>query len=132
MQQHAIDIAQQYQDQPTWSNAAQNLRAPYWDWATNSVPPPEVISLQTVNIITPDGNPTDVPNPLYQYTFHPIEPTFPTPYINWPTTIRHPDDFNSPSATTDVQALTEYASTFLHLSLSQSFYTIKYLVVGPK
>jgi tyrosinase len=108
MQQHAIVIAQQYQDQQRWSSAAQNLRAPYWDWATNSVPPPEVISLESVNIITPDGNTTSVPNPLFQYTFNPIDPSFPNPYSNWQTTIRHPDNFNSPDATTDIQALTEY------------------------
>ena len=124
MQQHAINIAQQYQDQATWLNAAQNLRAPYWDWATNTVPPPEVISLQTVNITTPDGNSTDVPNPLYQYTFHPIDPSFPSPYQYWQTTIRRPDDFNSQSATTDVQGLIKYAFNFLHLNLS-IIYTIK-------
>jgi tyrosinase len=112
MQQHALVIAKQYQDQQRWPSAAQNLRAPYWDWATNSVPPPEVISLQNVDIITPDGNTTSVTNPLYQYPFNPIDPSFPAPYSDWQTTIRHPDDFNSPDATTDVQALTEYDFNF--------------------
>ena len=108
MQQHALVIANQYQDQQRWSSAAQNLRAPYWDWATNSVPPPEVISLQTVDVITPDGNTTTVTNPLYQYPFNPIDSSFPAPYESWRTTIRHPDNPNSPNATTDAQALAEY------------------------
>jgi len=125
MQQHALDIAKQYEDQQRWSSAAQSLRAPYWDWATNSVPPPEVISLQTVDIITPDSNTTTVPNPLYQYTFNPIDKSFPAPYQYWKTTIRHPDNPNSPGATTDAQALTEYDFTFPNPNLSQTFYPIK-------
>jgi tyrosinase len=84
------------------------LRAPYWDWATNSVPPAEVVSLTTVTILAaPDGNPTDVTNPLYQYTFNPIDPSFPSPYQYWQTTIRSPDNPGSPDATTDVQLLTQ-------------------------
>jgi tyrosinase len=106
LQQHALQIANTYQvDTGSWVTAAQNLRAPYWDWATNSVPPSQVISDQTVSIVTPDGQTTDVPNPLLQYTFNPIDPSFPQPYSNWQTTIRHPDDPNSPDATTDVQGL---------------------------
>ncbi|KAI0270015.1 photo-regulated tyrosinase [Gloeopeniophorella convolvens] len=107
LQQHALDIAKTYKvDQQRWLSAAQNLRAPYWDWATNTVPPPEVISLSTVDIITPDGETTAVPNPLLQYTFHPIDKSFPSPYSHWKTTLRHPDN-NSPNATTDVRALIE-------------------------
>jgi tyrosinase len=106
LQQHALDIAKTYTTDPeSWLGAAQNLRAPYWDWATNSVPPPEVISLQTVNIIAPNGQTTSVPNPLYQYTFNPIDPSFPAPWKFWRTTIRHPDNPDSPNATTDAQAL---------------------------
>ncbi|KAH9986652.1 tyrosinase [Russula vinacea] len=107
LQQNALNIAKQYQDQQRWLGAAQNLRAPYWDWATNSVPPPEVISLQTVDIITPDGNTTTVQNPLLQYPFHPIDPSFPAPYSYWQTTIRHPDNPGSPDATTDSDALAQ-------------------------
>jgi tyrosinase len=123
MQQHALDISKQYQDQQRWSSAAQNLRAPYWDWATNSVPPPEVISLQTVSIITPDGNTTNVKNPLYAYTFNPIDKSFPAPYRSWQTTIRSPDNPNSPDATTDAQALSEYDFTFPNQSLSLNHFT---------
>jgi tyrosinase len=123
MQGHALVIAAQYQDQQRWLSAAQNLRAPYWDWATNSVPPPEVISSQSVNVTTPDGNTTSVPNPLYQYTFNPIDPSFPAPYQDWQTTIRHPDDFNSPNATTDVQALTDDLSS-AQSNITQNTYNL--------
>ena len=121
MQQHALEIAKTYPtDQQQWISAAQDLRAPYWDWATNSVPPPEVISLQTVNIITADGGTTSVPNPLYQYTFNPIDPSFRSPWTNWKTTIRHPDNPRSPDATTDSEHLRRYDfilpdSNFYHL-----------------
>ena len=70
--------------------AAANLRAPYWDWAANSVPPDEVIALKNVTIVGPDGKRKSVTNPLYAYTFHPIDQSFPAPYNNWQTTFRHP------------------------------------------
>jgi len=113
LQQNALAIAQTYKDKKRWVSAAQNLRAPYWDWATNSVPPAEVISLTTVTILAaPDGNPTDVTNPLYQYTFNPIDPSFKPPYQYWQTTIRSPDNPGSPDATTDVPLLTQYGPPF--------------------
>ena len=113
LQQNALAIAQTYKDSQRWVSAAQNLRAPYWDWATNSVPPPEVISLTTVTVLAaPDGNPTDVTNPLYQYTFNPIDPSFTPPYQYWQTTIRSPDNPGSPDATTDVALLTQYGPSF--------------------
>ncbi|KAI9508870.1 photo-regulated tyrosinase [Russula earlei] len=105
LQQNALAIAQQYQDQNRWVGAAQNLRLPYWDWATNSIPPDVVTSRTTVVITTPDGNRTTVSNPLYQYTFNPIDSSFPQPYDSWQTTIRRPDDPNSPDASTDVSGL---------------------------
>ncbi|KAI9508872.1 photo-regulated tyrosinase [Russula earlei] len=105
LQQHALDIAKTYQDQRRWVGAAQNLRAPYWDWAIKTVPPPEVISLETVDIITPDGKTTNVPNPLLKYTFKPVDSSFPNPWRSWKTTIRHPDNPRSPNAATDVQGL---------------------------
>jgi tyrosinase len=89
LQKHAIAIADTYQvDQARWKKAAADLRQPYWDWARNSIPPPEVISLQSVTITRPDGQRAQVPNPIYQYRFHPIDPSFPPPYSDWPTTLR--------------------------------------------
>jgi len=108
LSQHAVEIANTYQvNKERWVTAAQNLRAPYWDWASNTVPPPEVISSEKVNIVTPDsdGKPIAVQNPLIKYTFNPIDRSFPAPYSSWQTTIRHPDDPSSPDATTDVDGL---------------------------
>ena len=91
LQKHAIDIAETYTvDKQRWQQVAADLRQPFWDWARNSVPPSEVISLTQVTITTPDGKRTKVDNPLFHYAFHPIEPSFPDPYINWRTTFRHP------------------------------------------
>nr|BAD51402.1 photo-regulated tyrosinase [Polyporus arcularius] len=96
LQKLAMGIADTYAvDKPSWQKAAADLRQPFWDWARSSVPPPEVISLAKVTITTPDGKQTEVDNPLFHYRFHPIEPTFPEPYINWPTTLRHPNSFGS-------------------------------------
>jgi tyrosinase len=122
MQQHALEIAKTYSDS-SWLTAAQNLRAPYWDWATNIVPPAEVISLESVEIITADGNTTPVPNPLFQYTFNPIDPSFPSPYSSWQTTIRHPDDPNSPNASTDIQALVQFLSSSQN-DITSSIYNV--------
>ena len=121
MQSHALTIAEKYRvDKASWKAAAENLRAPYWDWASSTVPPPEVISLQTVSIITFDGTTRTVPNPLYQYTFHPIDPSFTNPYNHWKTTIRHPNPPSSPNSTTNVPGLIKYKFTSLRPSLSHS------------
>jgi Common central domain of tyrosinase len=120
LQQHAVEIAKGYQDQARWSLAAQNLRAPYWDWATNIVPPPEVISLEYLDIIKPEGK-KSVPNPLLRYKFKPVDPSFELlsratgiAYKDWQTTIRHPrdQDLSNPDAKTNVQLLTSYGFTF--------------------
>ncbi|KAF8271967.1 tyrosinase [Lactarius quietus] len=112
MQHYALAIANTYEvDKELWVNTAQNLRLPYWDWATNCVPPREVISQETVNIVTPDGQTTSVENPLFKYTFNPVDTSFPPPYSYWPTTIRHPDDADSANATTDVQGLIDDLSS---------------------
>jgi tyrosinase len=98
LQQHAVKIAKGYQDQARWSLAAENLRAPYWDWATNIVPPPEVISLEYLDIIKPEGK-KSVPNPLLRYKFKPVDPSFELlsratgiAFKDFQTTIRNPRD----------------------------------------
>ncbi|KAK0480190.1 photo-regulated tyrosinase [Armillaria novae-zelandiae] len=112
LQQHAIAIAEKYTvDQERWKAAAANLRAPYWDWAANSVPPAEVISLTTVNIIKPDGTLGPVANPLLKYAFHPIDSSFTDEYSMWPTTLRHPTSFDSPNATSNINELKSDLST---------------------
>ncbi|KAJ3802926.1 tyrosinase [Lentinula aff. detonsa] len=91
IQAAAIKIASTYTvDKARYQDAALNLRQPYWDWAKNPIPPPEVISMDEVTIMDPNGQKISVPNPLRRYTFHPIDPSFPEPYQSWQTTLRHP------------------------------------------
>ncbi|KAG8930241.1 hypothetical protein FRC01_003109 [Tulasnella sp. 417] len=91
LHQHAVEIAQTYTvDTAAWNAAAQELRMPYWDWASNSVPPAQVISMAQVTITAPNGQRTAVQNPLLGYRFNPIDRSFPSPYSRWPTTLRHP------------------------------------------
>ncbi|KAJ7190769.1 photo-regulated tyrosinase [Mycena pura] len=111
LQLHAAEIAKTYKvDQDRWVKAAANLRAPYWDWASNTVPPPEVIADTTVTITRPDGTRGSVPNPLFGYQFHPIDKSFPEPYSQWHSTLRHPTT-GGRNAKTDVEALTEQLSS---------------------
>ena len=108
MQQRATEIAATYTvDKADWQQAASNLRQPFWDWARNAIPPDEVIALTQVTITGPNGKPVKVDNPLYQYTFHPIDPSFPDPYSGWPTTLRQPTS-TDPDATDDVATLKKY------------------------
>lgn len=112
LQQHAIEIAKTYTvNQDRWTKAAQDMRTPYWDWAVNAVPPPEVSLLDQVTITKPDGSKGKVPNPLVKYTFHPIDSSFPSPYSDWQTTLRHPRPSSGPNAKSDVKAMERYALT---------------------
>jgi len=102
----AEEVAATYTvDQAAWKAAASSLRQPYWDWAANSIPPDEVIVLKTVTITGPDGTKKSVPDPLYHYTFHPIDPSFKyTRYSAWPTTLRKPTSLK-PDATDNIARL---------------------------
>jgi tyrosinase len=105
LQQRAVEIAATYTvDTEDWKQAAVNLRQPYWDWAVNAVPPSQVISDTQVTITGTDGKQALVDNPLYHYTFNPIDPSFPQPYSGWQTTIRQPTSQDS-DATDDIAAL---------------------------
>ncbi|EFI28136.1 tyrosinase [Coprinopsis cinerea okayama7 len=102
---HAQDIAAQYTvDREEWQRAAADLRQPYWDWATNAVPPAEVIERQQVTITNSRGQRVSVPNPLLAYRFQPMEPTFPRMYQQWPTTLRQPTS-GGPGASSNVARL---------------------------
>ncbi|KAF8148054.1 tyrosinase [Crassisporium funariophilum] len=95
LQKHAEEIAVTYTvDKEAWKQAALELRQPYWDWASNSVPPDQVIALKRVEITGPNGTKVTVDNPLYHYRFHPIDASFPRPYRDWPTTLRQPTTIN--------------------------------------
>lgn len=59
--------------------AAKDFRAPYFDWA--SQPPagtsafPSVLSSSTIRVVDVDGKTKSVGNPLYQFNFHPVNPS---------------------------------------------------------
>jgi tyrosinase len=111
LQNQAQQIAASYTvDTDAWKQAALDLRQPFWDWAANAVPPDQVIAQQQVTITISDGSTSQVDNPWYQYTFNPIDPSFPDPYSGWPTTVRQPDT-TDPGATTDVQMLKSVLSS---------------------
>jgi tyrosinase len=111
LQQHAEEVAATYQvDQASWKQAAIDLRQPYWDWAANAIPPAEVISLKQVTITGPNGKKITVNNPLYHYTFHPIDPSFSEPYSGWQTTLRQPTS-SRPNATDNVTRLKSVLSS---------------------
>ena len=62
------DTKTKYQD------ALDKLRLPYWDWALNVSPVvPGSIGLQTLKITYPNGTEADIPNPLHEYRFHPLD-----------------------------------------------------------
>ncbi|KAF4635965.1 hypothetical protein G7Y89_g2127 [Cudoniella acicularis] len=66
---HAQSIAKQFSGElrQTYQTAADNLRVPYWDWASFPQVPDSVAQKQ-ITITTPFGTQT-VTNPLYQYRF---------------------------------------------------------------
>ncbi|KAK5987831.1 Tyrosinase [Cladobotryum mycophilum] len=69
----ALDIAATYPSQyrAQYTTAAQNLRAPFWDWGASATVPPSTVPL-TLRINVPNGNAlrqADVTNPLQSYTF---------------------------------------------------------------
>ena len=91
LQTHAKQIADTYtHDTDSWKKAAANLRTPYWDWASNPLPPDEVIAMEEITITKPDGTKQSVPNPLYHYNFHPVPSYFPSNVKSFNTTVRHP------------------------------------------
>jgi tyrosinase len=64
-------------DRDRYLTAAATLRMPYWDWALT--PPsgqnaiPDVMVTPTIEVTSVNGTST-VPNPLYSYVFHPVDP----------------------------------------------------------
>lgn len=63
---HAIEIAKEYDDEE-WTQAAETLRAPYWDWAEDATVP-AFAGEQEIEVETPDGK-ENIANPLYDYHF---------------------------------------------------------------
>jgi tyrosinase len=112
LQSHAARIAETYTvDCDEWKSAAANLRQPFWDWATKSVPPDVVISDETVRIpLPPHGIESDVINPFIRYRFRDGETSqFKDPVTDWLYTVRHPSS-QGKEATSDVKRLKMYVS----------------------
>ncbi|KAF8491513.1 hypothetical protein F5888DRAFT_1735991 [Russula emetica] len=90
--------------------------------------PVGVLKLQSINIITTDDKTSSVPNPfkLYQYTFNPVDRSFPSPRNGLKTTVRDPAP--NTSSMTNIQRLTRYdvsfpATSFRLLSFTSAILT---------
>jgi len=87
----------------TYTAAASTLRIPYWDWAM--VPPsgqnslPDSVAQPKITVTTPNGTQT-IDNPLYSYTFHPMEPgIYWEQFLQWPQTLRWPNTQDADAVT---------------------------------
>ncbi|KAK0709679.1 hypothetical protein B0T26DRAFT_805332 [Lasiosphaeria miniovina] len=87
---HALGIAGQYPPNvaPTYLAAAQTLRQPFWDWASDPRLPDAVTTANTT-VNGPRGKLT-LRNPLYSYQFQrpAVEASFGGPLTRYPETIR--------------------------------------------
>jgi tyrosinase len=92
--QCAQTVAKQYTgyDSAVYQAAADKLRIPYWDWATEPRMP-DIVSISNVQITTPTGVAT-VRNPLFSYRFKrfPLDTSqFPPSSLSvFPQTVRDP------------------------------------------
>jgi tyrosinase len=75
---HIQTVAEQF---PTslveqYTAAAQEFRAPYWDWALGPKGGdiPEFLLSPTIEVTDTDGITKMIPNPLEHYRFHPLIP----------------------------------------------------------
>ncbi|KAK7533041.1 uncharacterized protein J3D65DRAFT_558533 [Phyllosticta citribraziliensis] len=106
---HVQDVANALPESPdkaAWVQAAKTFRAPYLDWAL--LPPegetniPDFIVSPKINVTLPNGTQV-IDNPLYQYRFHPLNPSdladpSEPQFQQYQTTLRYPT-----SLTTDAQ-----------------------------
>lgn len=76
-----VKIAQQFNgsNSEAYHQASLTLRMPYWDWAANPSNNgpilPNVLSSPNAFVTYPNGSTATVPNPLYSYHFHPLNPS---------------------------------------------------------
>ncbi|OXV11945.1 hypothetical protein Egran_00294, partial [Elaphomyces granulatus] len=93
--EYAENIADTYppNSRRAYQDAADSLRIPYWDWASNASLPNCLVTPQ-ISITTPSGR-KQIDNPLYTYKFHPPEAgkDFPSgaQIYQYPDTVRSPD-----------------------------------------
>jgi tyrosinase len=80
--------------QAKYISAAEDFRLPYWDWASQLGPDfPTSISSPQVTVVDTDGATKKIPNPLYQFTFRPLNPSpgdFDQDWSQFPSTLRYP------------------------------------------
>ena len=76
----AVDVANEYPKGEARDNAlkiAHKIRLPYWDWALDPKDDqgamPACLRSTSVTVTRPDGSKSVLPNPLYQYNFHPLK-----------------------------------------------------------
>ncbi|KAF2651031.1 Di-copper centre-containing protein [Lophiostoma macrostomum CBS 122681] len=116
LHERAIEIANSFpegESRRTYQETAKKLRIPYWDWAMD--PPdsaegcmPASLRRTTATVTLPNGTVSEIPNPLYQYKFHPRKPDDWTllteagyPFYAWDTTVRSPPQGYVNNATSD-------------------------------
>ncbi|KAL3420867.1 hypothetical protein PVAG01_07312 [Phlyctema vagabunda] len=144
---YAQTIAKNYTPslRTSFQQAADALRIPYWDWATNSSVP-DCVNANTVPIIKSDGTTQFVANPLQQYRFQtfPLDPTyFPSKsgqagdwYLaTYRNTVRRPasvgaaSDYNAVNAAMAAQGLR--AATWNSLTKAKTFNGFATYTLGP-
>ncbi|KAH7109433.1 hypothetical protein B0J11DRAFT_601627 [Dendryphion nanum] len=115
---HALTVVNEIKDANTktrFRTAASKLRLPYWDWAQKTPAGehsiPTSLMSDTLSITYPNGTAGTIVNPLRKYTFHPlVSSDFPGagfPYDRWTSTLRWPDDPQSPTAKDNIPAMHE-------------------------
>ncbi|KAF8249103.1 Di-copper centre-containing protein [Wilcoxina mikolae CBS 423.85] len=96
---HAMEIAEMFPgyDKEKYKKAAEKVRLPYWDWASdaNQGRIPDVVAAQQIAVTKPSGS-VLIKNPLYSYTFTNSE--YRKQYFrnitqqNFTTTVRRPSN----------------------------------------
>ncbi|KAF1977325.1 Di-copper centre-containing protein [Bimuria novae-zelandiae CBS 107.79] len=111
LQLKAVEIANEYPVGSARESAlsiADRIRLPYWDWAldpsnsSEGVMPPS-LRRQSATVTFPNGTMGEIPNPLFQYRFHPLNyddfsALAEFEFMYWNTTIRLPDNGTSITA----------------------------------
>lgn len=81
LQRKAVEIANEYPAGDAQKNAlsiADRIRLPYWDWALNPSNGSDGVMPMSLRrgyatVTFPNGTSGDIPNPLFQYNFHPLK-----------------------------------------------------------
>lgn len=121
-----VDALPDGADKTKFQGLAQQLRFPYWDWALDLSPIlPVSISSETIDITYPNGTQANIPNPLFQYNFHPLDPSdFSTPFDKWDHTVRNPANISDPtlpSNNTESERVIELDHSWTRTSLYNLF-----------